>query len=172
MAKKEKEEKTEEKAKMEKKQIALIGFAIAIIGAVFLVIFSGKIEKDAVTLKIDCNGKDLSGTYKKGESFTCNLLDTDYKLSVDKITDEKVILKSDGGLTPVIEKSEMATSALGIEPVKLGDIKEMVGAETTTSTIDLSKEYKEFVVNKGATLNLTIQATDVMGSYYLSISFQ
>ena len=157
-----KKEKTEEKAKMEKKQIALIGIAIAIIGVVFLVIFSGKIEKDAVTLKIDC----------KGESFKCNLLDTDYKLTVDKITDEKVILKSDGGLTPVIEKSEMATSALGIEPVKLGDIKEMVGAETTTSTIDLSKEYKEFVVNKGATLNLTIQATDVMGSYYLSISFQ
>jgi len=166
-----KKEQQDIEEKMDKKQIALIGIALAVIGAIFLVIFGSKGNYDRVALKINCNGIDLSGTYNKGESFSCKLLDEEYKLKVKTITSEKVVLESSVGLTPVKEDSDLALSILGIEPKHVGDVLSTVGVVANQS-IDLSKEYREFEVVKGKQLKLTIQATDVLSSEYLTIEWK
>ena len=133
---------------MKNKKVDIIVIIVALLGALLLVIISN--GKKEVKLNINCNGTDLSGTYKKNHEFVCELLGTKYKLFIKKINNNKIFLSSDVGLTPV--DSDKTT-----ESVNIG--------------IDLRTKYTEFEVIKGKQLVLTVQATDVHGSY-LTISFE
>ena len=84
-------------------------------------------------LKIDCNGTDLSGMYKKGDYFTCGLSETDYEITINDIEISKIKFKS---------------SSYGLFPVR------------EDGTISLLDKVDEFVLNRCSELDLALQATD------------
>ena len=88
----------------------------------------------SVYLKINCNGTDISNSFKKGENFEFDLLGKKYKITINNITENKIELKSNSyGLFPKREDG----------------------------TISLIDNVDTFELYKNKKLVLSFQATDV-----------
>lgn len=119
---------------MNKKYITYIVIALILVIGIIGYIFYNKQNKYSVDLKIICGEKTISSTYEVGDIFECNLLNDNFEIKIENISNEKVDLSSsDYGLFPVRENG----------------------------TISLVDKVKTFELYKGKELNLALQATDV-----------
>ena len=122
---------------MNKKVLScLIVLVVIIFLGVFFLVFAdkGNGSNKRINLEIDCNGKDLSGEYKKGDSFKCELLGEEFVIEIKKVSGDAALLKVDKyGLSKVTEKG----------------------------TISLMEKVDEFELKKDKELVLGLQATDV-----------
>ncbi len=124
-----------------KKLITIIVIAVIVIAiALIIVLCSGSKE---VKLNIDCNGKDISNTFKEEDTFECEILGQKNKLIIKDISSKKVKIQAeDYGLTPVKDNN----------------------------TINLIEQVKDFEVVKGKELKLALQATDATG--FITIKYE
>ncbi len=114
---------------MKKKLFIIVIVGLLIIGLTGCVNNNGK-----VTLKIDCDGKDISNKFVEGDKINCELLGDEYEITIQKVEKEKMILKANKyGLFPKRE-------------------------DGTYSLID---KVDEFEVEKGKPTILALQVTDV-----------
>lgn len=89
---------------------------------------------DSAYLKIDCDGTDISNTYKMGDSFSCSLLNKEFKITIKSMTKGKIELEADQyGLFP----------------------------QRDDGTYSLIDNVKDFDLYKDKELTLSFQATDV-----------
>lgn len=92
------------------------------------------IKPESVYLKIDCDGKDISDTYKIGDTFKCELLGKEFTIKIKNISDKKIVLKS---------------TSYDLYPKR------------SNGTISLIDEVNTFNLEKNKKLILVLQATDV-----------
>lgn len=120
---------------MSKKTIIIVISVLLVLGIAGVLLFCSGEDKEA-TLKVDCNGKNLSGTYHKGDTIECELLGEKYEIKIKSISSDKIKLQAnDYGLTPVKD-----------------------------GKIDLNTKVKDFELVKGTILHLNVQATDTSSS--------
>ena len=106
---------------------------VIIIGVVFALFFMND-NSEPVKLKIDCDGKDLSNTYKKGDKIECSLLGSNFQLTIRSVSDDRVVIDANSyGLCP----------------------------RSDNGAIGLTSKVKRFNLYKGEQLVLALQATDV-----------
>ena len=107
----------------------------------FILVLTG-CNSSKENLIVNCEKKESYIELKTGNTFTCELMNNEYKFTIDSIKDDIVTLKVNKvGLT------------------KYND----------NGTINLMKEIKEFKVEKEKELNLTTQTEDY--SEYIIISW-
>ena len=128
-----------------KKTLAvLLGILLALImfTTVMLIHKSNMQEPTLGYLNISCNGKDISNTFKKGDTFSCDLLNSQFEITIKKINDDKIKLQADKyGLA--VEKNKK---------------------------IDLNEKVKSFEVYKDRKIILKLQATDISST--IEITYQ
>ena len=88
----------------------------------------------SVYLKINCAGNDISDTFEKGSKFECILLGKKFEITIDDITSDNVILKS---------------NAYGLFPKR------------KDGTISLIQKVNTFKLQKNKKLYLQLQVTDM-----------
>ena len=122
-----------------KLKIGIIMGIVLLIVLLFVVVLRPNKSDDLsnVDLKITCDGNDLSGKYKEGDSFECNIVGETYVITVKSISNDIVKLKCDkDGLYP----------------------------ERDEGTISLLDKIRDFELTKGKKLVLRPQVTDVSSS--------
>lgn len=120
---------------VKKNVLYLIVALILTIGIVCYIIFSGNNNYNTfVSLKIISNGETISGQYKVGDEFKCNVLGEEFEIKIDSISDEKV---------------ELSSSKYGLCPIN------------EDGTINLKTKVRRFKLFKGKELDLGFQAMDV-----------
>ena len=115
--------------------------ALALVAVTSSIINYSEQEPKSIHLTVNCNGKDMSNDFKKGDSFTCDLLNSEFIIKIKNIKDNKVKLQADKyGLYPLSKNGK----------------------------IDLNDKLKDFEVYKDKKLVLGLQATDISSSIEIS----
>ena len=123
-----------------KKKLIIGLLCLLIIIGVLCFIFLKKDNKE-VSLNIDCDGIDLSKTYKEGDTFECTLISEKFTLEIKTINKNEIKLHSNRtGLFPRREDN----------------------------SISLIDKVEDFTLEKGEELDLALQATDVTADLKIS----
>ena len=101
---------------------------------IFLAIKNTGAPKEA-SLTVNSNGDVTTETYKKGDIISCNLLGTDYQLTIEDL------------LSKVIK---FQVNSYGL------------AKQQDDGTVDINTPEKEFILTKGKELILAQQSTDIM----------
>ena len=122
---------------MNKKVLScLIVLVVIIFLGVFFLVFAdkGNGSNKKINLSIDCDGIDVSGEYKKGDSFKCELLGDEFIITIKKVSGDSALLKANQyGLFP---KRKDGTISLidNVDEFELKKDKELVLAYQATDT--------------------------------------
>ena len=119
---------------MKKKYIVYIIVVLLFLIGIATYIFLNNQKKSSVYLKIVCDDKTISETYKKGSKFECNLLGNNFEIKIEDINNKKI---------------KITSSTYGLFPRR------------EDGSISLIDKINEFELHKGEKLTLALQATDV-----------
>ena len=118
-------------------KIIYIVAGIILVILIVVMFLKPKSNNDSVDLIVLCTSETRSGVYKTGDSFKCKVAGSDYTITITEITNDTVKLQSDKyGLFP----------------------------RRDDGTISLTERVKDFTLEKNKTLDLALQATDLIFS--------
>lgn len=125
---------------MNKGLIILIVILLIVIAAIVFIVINKGNKNETAYIEINCDGKDLSKEYKKGDAIDCTLLGSEFKLTIEDIKKDEIEIHADKyGLFP----------------------------ERDNGTISLIDKVDDFTLEKDKDLILALQATDVSSSIKL-----
>lgn len=119
---------------MNKKYIIYIVIILICFIGIVSYIFLNNQKKYSVYLKVICGEEIISNTYKKDNTFECNILGNNFQIKIEDISDKKIKLSS---------------STYGLFPRR------------EDGSISLVDKVKNFELYKGEQLTLALQATDI-----------